>query len=62
MIRLVLNIPDTSVQIPASAFSSVGVYILVVTPTGRATDRSSNLEVGSAAFAGVGTTFVFWVE
>jgi len=62
MIDLVINPPETSVDIPATAFSQTGLYFLVVTTAELSTDVSSNLAIGSGGLAGKGTAFVFFVN
>jgi len=62
-IQLVTATPATSEEIPATTFDTTGLYIVLLTPVELSTEKSSNLALlGSAALAGVGTSFVMWVD
>ena len=58
---VLLNEAPTDAEIPASAFDTAGVYVLVVTSTALNTG-GDGLALGSGAMAGVGTAFMFWVD
>jgi hypothetical protein len=63
LIQLVLGpTPPTQVTIPGSAFNTTGLYLLILTTADLSTNVSDNLAIGSAALAGAGTAWVFWVS
>lgn len=62
LVDLVLEQPETSVEIEASTFSEPGLYAVVLTPVELSTQTSTNLAIGSGALAGQGTVFTFFVK
>jgi hypothetical protein len=62
MIDIVTQAPETSATIDAGAFDTVGLYVLIVSNVELSTKTSSNLSIGSAALAGKGQSWIFWVD
>ncbi len=61
MMDVVTGTPQTSAEIPATAFSQQGLYLLVVT-VAELSDQTTGLSIASGALAGAPTGFIFVVQ